>query len=203
MTALLLFSMAGPASARQITIEFEGTLDTVAPELSPPFQPGDLLKGEFVYESTDSNTDPFTVNAFTIPASGQATLGSYSFSFGPGVTLRVIDSGTSDFGHLVAPAVGNAVNGYSDPFFNLLLFNDANVVSDISNPPLDPLPLIPGYFFSLRFNNLRLVTSGTITALNIKTASVPDAGGTLGFVALSCVGLGWVRRRVASPLRQK
>jgi hypothetical protein len=81
----------------------------------------------------------------------------------------------------------------------------ADVIPDITNPPLDPLPLDSDLFFRLVFLSPLLeefaigTVEGVTTSLRVRPepTNVPDPGSSLPLLGLSVAGLALVRRRLA------
>jgi hypothetical protein len=210
---LLLASVAG-SSAKNITIQFTAELNSVPAELSPPFAVNDEITGTFTYDPAAVQT-PFFSNERDIPVAGSGTLAGYNFTFSgvgdnPGSSLRFIQkfppATITDVIQIETSATGSPVNGYNLSSFAIRLAEGADLLPDLSNVPLDPLPLDEGLFINLLFlpndpfePNPFARLSGVTTSLRVLTPSaVPDAGGSLPLLGLACAGLAWVRRAVAA-----
>lgn len=195
------------AAAGLITIDFEGTVRTVSSGAFGSFSSGDALSGSFNYNPASLGNFNVSLNSFSIPATGSAKVGEYSFSFTDdlGLEFRKFGSGSTIRLGIYLPT-GSPVDGLVPlTFFFNVATGDGGLIPDINHPPLDPLPLVPGSVFVLGFRNPNdlsesKILDGTITDLQVRNegaTTVPEGGTTLPLLGLACAGLVALRGRTS------
>jgi len=217
--AFLYLTAAQPLLADPITINFGGVLTE---QFFPPGQSwpiGTAVTGSFTYDPT-APADPFFKGRIPAVASGSIGSGASAVQFGPSAFLSFINDSDFYFGRGNRGSVGFGdhvvLTVYGVPFpFNpptcgvqpplclsegyievqLAFDPTGTLISDITAPPLDPLPLEIGNSLGLFFP----VRSQLADIMGEVTKAEPAAVPEPGVLSLACVAVvmayGCARRR--------
>jgi hypothetical protein len=202
LAAVTFLLLSGPLSvnAKPIEFVFTGVVASVEHSAFPTVNPGDLVVGKYVFESTTPDSDPNpTQGLYLSPGTFDAKIGTLSFSF-PLSFISVLN-------HLVAgsdpPTDRYQVGAQSgNTLLELTLFDAAN-----QNPfTNDSLPLLPpplGLFDDSKLFQVFVRTppnpdfiSKTDSNLTTLVAPEPSALILLGSSFALLVGVtGWRKRQ--------